>query len=221
MCLACAAALPRTASRCYRCDVLSAHGRTCFRCRPSALVSANAAVMYRDVVKDLVWKLKFGRAQSAAKVMAAIMAERYSHMIADDVLIVPVPTATKRVRSRGYDQAVLIAKALAGQTGHRYASLLIRVGAQEQIGAGKVQRKEQLQGVFMVRQDSLVHDARILLIDDVMTTGATLETAAAVLRQAGAKVVGSLVFARAEMHNEVSKNSAGLEMSSNNFPLTP
>jgi ComF family protein len=221
MCPLCIATLPYPVNECYRCNIPAKHGRTCSKCQAtsqySGLISANAAVPYRDSVKDLIWKLKFGRVQPAAETMAAIMAERYGHMLAEDVLIVPVPTATKRVRSRGYDQAVLIAKALARRTGRRYASPLLRVGAQEQIGAGRVQRREQLQGVFSIRQGSTVLNARILLIDDVMTTGATLDTAAMALKQAGAKVVGSLVFARAERHDGPSEKNTELELSSNSF----
>jgi ComF family protein len=127
------------------------------------------------------------------------MFERFGHQIAKDVLIVPVPTATRRVRGRGYDQAVLLARAFAKRAGCQYAPLLLRIGAQEQIGANKAQRRDQLQGVIYVKNDAVVQNMRILLIDDVMTTGATLETAAHILKQAGAKVVGSLVFARAEM----------------------
>lgn len=145
----------------------------------------------------MVWRLKFGRVQSAAEAMATRMAELYGAMVAKDVLIMPVPTATKRVRRRGYDQAVLIARSFSRQTGCEYTPLLMRLGSQEQIGADRQQRRDQLQGVFRVKNASKVVGARILLIDDVMTTGATLEAAALVLKQAGARSVGSLVFARA------------------------
>jgi ComF family protein len=201
-CAECMDAMSYPAGQCYRCNAISSNNRTCSACRVvSDLVSANAAVIYQEATKDLVWRLKFSRAQAAADVMAQVMAERFGHMVSDDTLIVPVPTATKRVRGRGYDQAVLIARAFAARTGCRYASLLLRVGAQEQIGASKTQRREQLQGVFQLkhkyRDGGRVQGARILLIDDVMTTGATLEIAASTLIRNGAKVVGSLVFARA------------------------
>ena len=129
--------------------------------------------------------------------MAERLALLYGSLIAEDVLIVPLPTARRRVRGRGYDQAVLIARALAKRTGRRYAPLLMRLGSQEQIGANKQQRQAQLQDVFRVKRPGLARGARILLIDDVMTTGASLESAAATLHHAGAKTIGSLVFARA------------------------
>ena len=211
ICESCISSLPQATSHCYRCNKLSQASRTCRDCRtvddqPTNLVIASAAFSYQGVARDLVWKLKFGRVQSAADNMAAAMAKRYGANIAPNVLIVPVPTAAKRVRGRGYDQAVLLAQAFAKHTGCQYASLLLRVGSQEQIGAGKTQRRDQLRGVIHVKDASKVAGARILLIDDVMTTGATLEAAAAALGQAGAKIVGSLVFARAEMESESAKS---------------
>lgn len=198
ICPACLSSLTVLSAGCYRCDTPTRSGRTCSGCRASScIVSANAATSYRGGAKDLVWRLKFGRVQSAAEAMATRMAELYGAMVAKDVLIMPVPTATKRVRRRGYDQAVLIARSFSRQTGCEYTPLLMRLGSQEQIGADRQQRRDQLQGVFRVKNASKVVGARILLIDDVMTTGATLEAAALVLKQAGARSVGSLVFARA------------------------
>ena len=199
ICEACLAGLPPALSQCGHCNDATRLGRTCSKCRlQSHLVSVNAATPYEGLAKDLVWRLKFARAQAAADAMAAIMVSRYGSMVAPDVLIVPVPTATKRVRGRGYDQAVLIAKAFARRSGRRYTSLLIRRGTQEQIGASKTQRRAQLHGVFRVKDVNVVRGSRILLIDDVVTTGSTLETAAEILATAGARSVGALVFAQAQ-----------------------
>jgi ComF family protein len=183
--------------RCYHCHEPSRLGRTCRTCRlDSPLVSVNAATTYDGYAKDVLWSLKFGRAQAAASIIAAMMAECYGELLRPDTLIMPVPTATKRVRNRGYDQALLIARAFAERSNCRYAPLLVRHGAQEQKQADRQQRHSQLQGAFSLRQPDRIHDARILLVDDVLTTGATLEEAALTLRNAGARVVGGLVFAR-------------------------
>jgi ComF family protein len=125
------------------------------------------------------------------------MEAHFGESIGQDVLIVPVPTARRRVRSRGYDQAVVIARALAKRKGCRYAPLLLRYGSQEQKQADRFQRRQQLRGAYAVREPASAVGARILLIDDVVTTGATLEEAATLLKAAGARVVGGLVFARA------------------------
>ncbi len=179
---------------------MTAGGRTCAACRQeTALISVNSATLYTaPLAKSVVWSLKFERAQAAAEVMGALLATRYAARITRDTLIVPVPTATSRVRKRGYDQAVLIAKALARHAGCQYTSVLIRDGSQEQIGASKQRRRDQLQGVFRVRFPEQVHNGRILLVDDVITTGSTLEVAATILKASGADAVGALTFARAQ-----------------------
>jgi ComF family protein len=112
-------------------------------------------------------------------------------------VIVPVPTATSRVRLRGYDQAVLIAKALAQQTRHEYVPCLRRVGQQRQVGASRTQRLQQMEQSFLVGDTTAFRGRHVVLVDDVMTTGATLESAAAIVKAAGAKRVEAVVFARA------------------------
>ncbi len=150
----------------------------------------------------MVWKLKFGRAQSCGAEIAKLTVERLrlNEKLAGrhvDLLVTHAPTATSRVRQRGYDQAALIAKSLASNADIPCASLLRRRGHQEQIGATKQQRAMQLAGAFYtVRQDKIV-GKHIILVDDVITTGATLESAARVLLDVGARRVDAIVFAQA------------------------
>lgn len=154
-----------------------------------------AVTPYKGLAKDLLWKLKSGGAQAAATVMARQMLT----LLTPDknLLVVPVPTATSRVRQRGYDQAKLLARELAKQARLPYADCLARMGQSHQVGANREQRRQQLGEAFWVRHRRLVWRARILLIDDVTTTGATLETAARALKAAGAADIQAIVFARA------------------------
>ena len=108
-------------------------------------------------------------------------------------LVVPIPTATTRVRQRGYDQAKLLARAIARQTGLRYTNCLVRQGQAHQVGASRQARHNQLEGALRVKKT--VQGVCIILVDDVTTTGATLEAAASVLRQAGAQQIEALTFA--------------------------
>jgi ComF family protein len=119
-------------------------------------------------------------------------------LLADSAVLVPVPTAAARARRRGYDQARLLARELSRRTGLPYLDCLARHGNAHQVGASGGTRRSQLQGVFRVTvPGARLRGARLVLIDDVMTTGATLEAAAAALTRAGAAHMEGLVFARA------------------------
>ncbi|HSX32472.1 MAG TPA: phosphoribosyltransferase family protein [Candidatus Saccharimonadales bacterium] len=144
--------------------------------------------------KAVVHSLKFGRAQAAAKDIAAAMAA--SLETATFTAIVPVPTVSARVRKRGYDQAALIARELARLTGLPYASLLIRTGGSRQVGHTRIERRQQMERAFRA-VDPAAQYSHVLLIDDVITTGATCEAAARTLRQAGVASVSAAVFAAA------------------------
>lgn len=196
-CGACRSQALPVVERCYKCHALSVGGRTCRTCRrASALFAVRAAVPYEAVAKLLVWKLKFEGAQAAARVMALIMA---SKLPAGDesILVVPISTASSRVRQRGYDQMRLISRELAGIADIVVIPALVRLGQQQQRNASRRQRLVQLDAAFRVSRLTDVERKHVLLIDDVITTGATLEAAARVLKRAGAKRVSALVFAQA------------------------
>lgn len=195
-CAACRTTAPIPAERCYRCHALSTGGCTCKHCRSvSPLYSVQAATRYEGYAKRLIWKLKFGRAKAAAETLAEIMATRVTP--AGDAIFVPVPTSTSRVRQRGYDQAVLTAHSFAKQTGQQNVPALLRLGQQQQHTATRTQRLSQLAQAYAVPRPELVAGKNIILVDDVITTGATLEAAARALKTAGAKRVSAIVFAQA------------------------
>lgn len=196
LCLECQQGLSSLPERCYRCKALSAANRTCSTCRNhSVLYAVHARTVYDGAAKDLVWQLKFQGAQAAARHMAAMLAALAP--TGEDIIFVPVPTATSRMRRRGYDQATLLARALARHTKTPYATALRRLGQHHQVGASRQQRITQLQSAYRCVRPSAVEGRHVVLIDDVLTTGATLEAAAKVIKAAGAKRVSGLVFAQA------------------------
>ena len=196
ICKACTHHLEPVPARCYRCHRISEGFRTCPSCRShSELWSVLPVSIYDGIAKEIVWKLKFGGAQKAAQEMASFM--KVLPFSPDNAVIVPVPTATSRARKRGYDQAVLLARALAQQTGLPYGACLRRLGQDEQLGARRDQRVTQLRHAYRCVAPQTVRDRHVLLIDDVLTTGATLEAAARLMKQAGAKHVSGIVFAQA------------------------
>lgn len=156
-----------------------------------------AVTSYRDVAKDVVHALKFGRARSAADCIARVMADRVA-LPPGPWLVTHTPTAHSRVRLRGYDQAQLIAKRFARYQRLPYAPLLGRLGNTRQVGATRRERLEHAGTLFRVRHEPLVQNAKIILIDDVITTGSTMQAASQLLVDAGAQAVHALAFARAE-----------------------
>lgn len=160
-----------------------------------SLGSVWAVTSYQEFAKDLVWQLKFQGARAAADIMADLMSGLGT--AGSETLVVPVPTASKRARQRGYDQAKLLARGIASRKRLLYADCLRRAGQSHQVGASREQRLRQLGRAFRLKDDYLVRGRHVILVDDVMTTGATLEAAAAVLNKAGAGRVEAVVFALA------------------------
>ena len=183
-------------SRCYRCYSAAADSLVCRACRrQSPLQHVWVRTWYEAHVKRLVYGFKFERQQAAVVPLAQLMAQTVPYL--DRATIVThVPTASSRVRQRGYDHAALLAKAVARHLDLPYAPVLVRHGQTRQVGARRAARLAQLQGAFRVKCPEAIAGARILLVDDILTTGATLETASRCLKKAGAKVVDGLVIAQ-------------------------
>ncbi len=198
----CAWCLPEIAppipERCYRCRAQTAHSQVCQKCRrQSRLGHVWVRTGYMDHARQLVHDFKFARKQAAAIPLARLMAECLP-FLSDEVIVTHVPTATSRIRQRGYDHAVLLARALAREQKLPYAPLLLRQGKTRQVGASRKQRLGQLDGSFRPIKSEPLKGAHILLVDDIVTTGGTLEAAARCLKQAGAKQVDAVVFAQKE-----------------------
>lgn len=196
LCSACAKVLPKIPPRCYRCRKISLDYKTCAGCRRTSKLHSLRAVTYHDgLAKEVVWKLKFENARAAANDIAKMMA--ISSTPSEEAIITHVPTATSRVRRRGYDQARLIARALAKRNSMMHTTLLRRRGQHQQVGASRRERQMQLEGAYQVVDANLASGAHIILVDDVLTTGATLEAVTAALKAAGARRVDALVFTQA------------------------
>jgi len=194
LCYDCHTSLAPILPRCYRCGRLSDDFRTCETCRRYTSVhSLWMVTSYEGLSKEVVHQLKFERAAAGAKAIASALAARLR--LDEDVIVTYVPTANRRIRQRGYDQSALIARELARLSGRSFRSCLARLGHQRQVGGSRALRIKQMQGAFRAVHPATFQNRRLLLIDDVITTGATCEVATRTLRQAGAKQVDAAVFA--------------------------
>lgn len=183
-------------SRCYKCCVQTADSETCSKCRRhTPLAQVWVSTDYAGIAAQLVRQLKFEHTRQAAEVMAQCLDE-FVPYLPPDTLVVHVPTANRRVRRRGFDHAALIAHSFAQQRSLRHSALLKRLGNSRQVGAKREERRKQLQDAFWVSKDRDLSGTTLVLIDDVLTTSATLEAAARTLKKAGAKSVCAAVFAQ-------------------------
>jgi ComF family protein len=174
----------------------------CFECEawPEALHAARAAYVLEGPGADLVHGLKYEGWRHAAHEMGEAMVRVLRDWLpADDSVVVPVPTTPKRLRSRGYNQAELLARAVAEGVGLPVHDVLERpVSRGSQTGLGSRERRANVGGAFSVRNEgsAALAGARVLLVDDVLTTGATAGEVASVLGAAGALRVRLVTFAR-------------------------
>lgn len=199
---------PLPAPRCVRCDYPAGTGdrpgRPCLECLewPEALWLARSAVAMRPPADVVVHGLKYEGWRELAPIMAELM-ERSLAPVLDDLdghVVTHVPTSAAHRRRRGYDQAELLARALAGRTGLAFAPMLARRRQKRtQVSLQPQQRLANVRDAFTVRpaarQPSRGDD--VLLVDDVLTTGATARAAAEVLARAGVRRVALVTFARA------------------------
>lgn len=167
---------------------------------PPVFARARAVARHDGAARDLVHRLKYGDRPDLARAMAAMMARAGAELIADCDVIVPVPLHPLRLWSRRYNQAMALATAIgaAGDRPVAHDVLMRRKRTRQQIGLTRAQRAENLQGAFHVLPEVRPRLAgrRVLLVDDVMTTGATANAASRALLRGGATAVDVLAFAR-------------------------
>jgi ComF family protein len=167
---------------------------------PPAYTRARAAVRYDEVARTLVHALKYQDRTDLAPTMGRWMA-RAGHELLDEAdMLIPVPLHWRRAWRRRYNQSGALARVIQGKSGVRLrGDLLLRVrSTEQQVGLSRQQRASNVQGAFEVSPDrrSEVAGRRVILIDDVLTSGATVDACARALLRAKAAQVDVLVFAR-------------------------
>jgi ComF family protein len=167
---------------------------------PPAYARARAAVRYDDVARTLVHALKYQDRTDLAPTMGRWMARAGRELLDQADVMIPVPLHWRRSWSRRYNQSGALARSIERQSGVRVAvEVLRRVRqTQQQIGLSRSQRAANVQGAFRVAavSQSEIQGRRVVLIDDVLTSGATVDACARALLRAKAAQVDVLVFAR-------------------------
>jgi ComF family protein len=177
-------------------------GALCGACTqaPPALDRARAVMRYDEASRDLVLAFKHADRTSLTPAFAAWLKRAGEELLAEADVIVPVPLHWSRLFTRRYNQAALLALALGDLTGKEVMpDLLVRRRATRKQGhLGRLARQRNVAGAFALHpgRASALAGKRVLLIDDVITTGATVSNCARVLRQGGAAAIDVLALAR-------------------------
>jgi ComF family protein len=193
----------------------------CGPCRANepSFDSARGYGIYRENLRLLVLQLKFGRRERLGRKLGALLAQAWGKLDGagdgEPLLIVPVPLFHSRERERGFNQARLLAQGLRARFEKLPGKMSVKIETSvlvrtrptlPQAGLKFQARQENVRGAFAVVNPQRVRGRRILLVDDVMTTGATLSACAAALKKGGAARVYGLAVARATPQFPDSEN---------------
>jgi len=199
LCVDCLAELPRLTSACPRCalPLETAENGLCGEClsSPPPFDATFASFRYADPIDQLVTGLKYRGHLPAARLLAGLLAERVAERRVD--LLIPIPLHPSRLQQRGFNQAAELCRVLAKRDGLAWStSKLVRTHAgPSQRESNRRERVRNVRHAFEWAGDRPC-PARVALVDDVLTTGATARAAAATLKQAGAEWVEVWAVAR-------------------------
>ncbi|MBC7256997.1 MAG: ComF family protein, partial [Chloroflexi bacterium] len=203
LCADCIAAMPRIMPPfCPHCGEPQRSGRPCRHCaeRASSLEGIRSVGLYAGPLQRAIWAFKYEGLWVLVDPLASLLEEYYRGHPWPVDLVMPVPLHRRRERRRGYNQSALLARTLAKRLALPYEPDLLvrRRDTPSQVGKSREERYLNMEGAFACARP-VPSGARILLVDDVLTTGATLEACAAPLKSAGAATVWGMTLARAAL----------------------
>ena len=200
LCRSCRAELPYLpTSVCRRCASVRGPRGVCRGCRRMSptLTSVRAPFSYDGAARSAVLTLKFKSGRYLAPLMGELLREFLAERPLQADIVVPVPLAPGRLRQRGFNQASLLAEEVAAAVrGVILAGALTRQERPAQSSLKAARRLLNLAGAFACPTPHDVNGSRVLVVDDVVTTGATISACADTLAEAGARRVSALAFAR-------------------------
>lgn len=167
---------------------------------PPPFSRARSALVYNDLARQVVSRLKYGDRPELARFCARLMAGAGRDLWGEDIVLVPVPLHFGRHLMRRYNQSAELARALGRVLNAPVDVDLLRRDrpTRQQVGLGASQRRRNVMGAFRAHPDALARLAgrRVVLVDDVITTGATVKTATHALKRGGAREIDVISFAR-------------------------
>jgi competence protein ComFC len=178
----------------------------CRKCQRRQLAGLYFAVSYKNnLVKNLIHQFKYEPYIKGLSVSLALIIITHFDLIQKnfeqgDYVLIPVPLAKKRLKGRGFNQSEEIAKELSGRLGiPLFSDALLKIkSTAPQTELAKEERLENIRGVFSVENAEKIKNKKILLVDDVYTTGSTMEECSRILKDSGAKEVWGVAAARGE-----------------------
>lgn len=184
----------------FNAPALTGQTPSCGRCaaKTPAYDRARAAFAYDDASRSLVLRFKHGGETEGVAMFARQMQRAGRRLLSGADILMPVPLHRRRLLKRRFNQSALLARAISKQSGLKLDtdSLLRSRHTPSQGGQSFIGRKRNVSGAFTVTSGADIKGRHIILIDDVMTTGATLEACARTLKRAGAVQVDAIVLAR-------------------------
>lgn len=188
---------------CIKCGIglrMIEDGPTCHECENSHYYfdRAVSVVKYEEDIKKLIYRFKYSRHTYLARIMGAMMGQKLRGEGINVDLIIPVPLHKKREKDRGFNQSVLLARYIKKEINVPLnINTLLRVkNTKVMHRLTKKERRDNVEDAFKVVENGVIEDKDILLIDDIFTTGATVNACSQLLKNSGAKSVTILTFAR-------------------------
>lgn len=191
---------PNKTQVCPRCGKIRDKGKWCRNCKKdSSLDGVMVGAQYRiGPTKELIHHLKYQNILELAPVLADLLIDQLIDSdFSSEVIITSVPLHRRKLNERGFNQAEVLAKMVADKIGYNYQPLLKRIkNKKSQVELSGKKRRESLAGIIKAINPKNIENKIVILVDDVSTTGTTLEECAKILRENGARQVWGLVVAR-------------------------
>ncbi len=202
ICDKCYEKLPKSLEHvCDKCgESLDSLANFCLNCKKSSkryFTKARAPFLYDGEIKNLIHNLKYNNKQYIGECLSEFLVDEYKKNNFDVDFVVPIPLNPKRLKQRGYNQALLLCKKFETELNLNIntTNLIRTVDTPTQTALTKDERKQNLENAFKVVDKKLFRGKKILVVDDVYTTGATMEEASKTLLDCGASEVYCLSVA--------------------------